>query len=134
MRTFRVTALAAAAALALSMPVLAAQAKTAGKTAKAKTMTVSGTLQKVVGQDLTIQTAKGTEDVMFGNDVKIRRSGKTVATSDLGAATGSRVTVRYKEDNGHKMAESVTLAAAKAAAPKQVASAKPAASAKGTKK
>ena len=46
MRTFRVTALAAAAALALSMPVLAAQAKTAGKTAKAKTMTVSGTLQK----------------------------------------------------------------------------------------
>jgi hypothetical protein len=37
-----------------------------------------------------------------------------VASSDLNAATGSRVTVRYKEDNGHKMAESVTLAAPKA--------------------
>ena len=101
-------------------------------TKAAKTMTVSGTLQKVEGQDLTIQTAKGSEEVMFGSDVKIRRAGKTLTTSDLSAASGSRVTVRYKEDNGHKMAESVTLAAAKAA-PKQVASAKPAAS-KGTKK
>ena len=132
-RTFRLTAVAAVAAFALSMPAFAAQTKTAAKTAKAaKTLTVSGTLQKVEGQDLTIQTAKGSEDVMFGNDVKIRRAGKTLTTSDLSGATGSRITVRYKEDNGHKMAQSVTLAAAKAA-PKQVASAKPAAT-KGTKK
>jgi hypothetical protein len=134
-RTFRLTAVAAVAAFALSMPAFAAQTKTAAKTAKAaKTLTVSGTLQKVEGQDLTIQTAKGSEEVMFGNDVKIRRAGKTLTTSDLNGATGSRITVRYKEDNGHKMAESVTLAAAKPA-PKQVASAKPAAAAtKGTKK
>jgi hypothetical protein len=133
-RTFRLTAVAAVAAFALSMPAFAAQAKPAARPAKAaKTMTVSGTLQKVEGQDLTIQTTKGTEEVMFGNDVKIRRAGKSLTTSDLSAASGSRVTVRYKEDNGHKMAESVTLAPAKAA-PKQVASAKPAASAKGTKK
>ena len=132
-RTFRVTAVAAVAAFALSMPAFAAQAKPAAKAKAAKTMTVSGTLQKVEGQDLTIQTAKGSEEVMFGNDVKIRRAGKTLTTSDLSAASGSRVTVRYKNDNGHKMAESVTLAPAKAA-PKQVASAKPAASAKGTKK
>jgi hypothetical protein len=132
-RTFRLTAVAAVAAFALSMPAYAAQAKPAAKPAKAaKTMTVSGTLQKVEGQDLTIQTAKGSQDVMFGNDVKIRRAGKTLTTSDLNGATGSRITVRYKEDNGHKMAESVTLAAAKAA-PKQVASAKPEAT-KGTKK
>ena len=56
-RTFRMTAVAAVAAFALSMPAFAAQAKPAAKTAKAaKTMTVSGTLQKVEGQDLTIQT------------------------------------------------------------------------------
>ena len=135
MRTFRLTAVAAVAVFALSMPAFAAQAKSDAKTAKTKTTTVSGTLQKIDGQDLTIKTATGTEDVMFGNDVKIRRGGKTVSASDLSAATGSRITVRYKEDNGHKMAESVTLAAAKAAAPKQVASsAKPEASAKGTKK
>ena len=129
MRTFRLTAVAAVAALALSMPAFAAQAKPAAKPAKAaKTMTVSGTLQKVEGQDLTIQTTKGTEDVMLAPDAKIRRSGKTLTTSDLSGASGLRVTVRYKEDNGHKMAESVTLAPAKAA-PKQVAS-----TAKNTKK
>jgi len=134
MRRFRLIAVAAAAALALSMPAFAAQAKPAAKPAKAaKTMTVSGTLQKVEGQDLTIQTTKGTEDVMLAPDAKIRRAGKTLTTGDLTGASGSRVTVRYKEDNGHKMAESVTLAPAKAA-PKQVASAKPAATAKGTKK
>ena len=121
-RMFRMNTAAAVAVLALTVPVFAAaQAKPAAKSSK--TMTISGTLQKVEGQDLTIQTAKGTEDVMFGNNVKIRRGGKTLPASDLNTATGSRVTVRYKEDNGHKMAESVTLAAAK-----QIASAK------GTKK
>ena len=50
---------------------------------------------------------------MFAPDVKIRRAGKTLSTSDLASASGSSVTVRYKEDNGHKMAESVTLALAK---------------------
>ena len=77
MRRFRLTAVAAAAALALSMPAFAAQAKPAAKPAKAaKTMTVSGTLQKVEGQDLTIQTTKGTEDVMLAPDAKIRRAGQ----------------------------------------------------------
>ena len=127
-RTFRLIPVAVLAVLTLSMPAFAGQAKPAAKTAKAsKMMTVSGTLQKVEGQDLTIQTAKGTEDVMLASDAKIRRAGKTLASSDLSSASGSRVTVRYKEDNGHKMAESVTLAPEKAA-PKQVASAK------GTKK
>jgi hypothetical protein len=126
-RTLRLMAVAVVAVCALAAPSFAAQAKPAKpvKTAAAKTMTVSGTLQKVEGQDLTIQTAKGSEEVMFGNDVKIRRAGKTVTSSDLSSATGSRVTVRYKEDNGHKMAESVTLAAAKktaAASPKAAAS------------
>ena len=140
-RMLRYMAVAVVAVLALAVPSFAAQAKPAAKapkTAAAKTMTVSGTLQKVEGQDLTIQTAKGSEEVMFGNDVKILRAGKTLATSDLNSATGSRVTVRYKEDNGHKMASSVTLAAAKAAAApkkkKASASAKPAAATTGTKK
>jgi hypothetical protein len=123
------------AALALSMPAFAAQAKPAAKPAAkaAKAQTIRGTLEKVNGQDITVKTAKGEEEVMLGSGSTIRRDGKTVAAADLGGATGSRVTVRYKEDNGHKMAESVTLAAAKAA-PKQVASAKSEASTKGTKK
>jgi hypothetical protein len=131
MRTFRLTAVAAVAAFALSTPGFAAQAKPAAKAAKAET--IRGTLEKVNGQDITVKTAKGEEEVMLGSASKIRRDGKTLAAADLGTATGSQVTVRYREDNGHKMAESVTLAAAKAA-PKQVASAKSAASTKGTKK
>ena len=140
-RTLRYLAVAVVAVFALAVPSFAAQAKPAKatKTAAAKTMTVSGTLEKVDGQDLTVKTAKGSEEVMFGNDVKVRRAGKTLTTGDLNSATGSRVTVRYKEDNGHKMAESVTLAAAKAAAaPKKAstasASAKPVAAPAGTKK
>ena len=141
-RTLRYMAVAVVAVFALAVPSFAAQAKPAAKatkTAAAKTMTVSGTLDKVDGQNLTVKTAKGSEEVMLGTDAKIRRAGKTLTTSDLSSATGSRVTVRYMENNGHKMAESVTLAAAKAAAapkkaPKAAASAKPAAATTGTKK
>jgi hypothetical protein len=107
------------AVLALAMPVFAAQAKAA----KAKTMTISGTLQKVDGQTLTVQTAKGPEMVLLGSSSQIRRAGKTLTPGDLGSANGTRVTVRYMENNGQKTAQSVTLAAApKTAAPKAAAS------------
>jgi len=59
MRTFRLTAVAAVAALALSTPIFAAQAKPAVKAAKAET--IRGTLEKVNGQDITVKTAKGEE-------------------------------------------------------------------------
>ena len=107
-RSIRLIAAAVVAVLALAMPAFAAQAKTA----KEKTLTISGTLQKVDGQTLTVQTAKGPETVMLGPTVQIRRAGKTLAASDLGGESGSRVTVRYMESNGQKMAQSVTLAAA----------------------
>ena len=110
-RSMRVIAVAVVAVLALAMPTFAAQAKTA-KAKTAKTMTLSGTLQKVDGQTLTVQTAKGSETVMLGPNAQIRRAGKTVAATELGADSGSRVTVRYMENNGQKMASSVTLAAA----------------------
>src|SRR3954470_4585803 len=55
-RTIRLMSVGVVAVLALAVPSFAAQAKAAAKPAKAaaaKTMTVSGTLQKVEGQDLT---------------------------------------------------------------------------------
>ena len=131
-RFYSSIAVAVIAVLALSAPAFAAQAK-AAKAAKAKTMSITGTLQKVDGQTLTVQTSKGSESVMLGPTSQIRRSGKTLAASDLAAASGSRVTIRYMEDSGHKMAQSVTLAAAKAEA-KKVASVSTAPAAKGTKK
>ena len=107
-RSIRLIAVAIVAVLALAMPAFAAQAKAA----KAKTMTISGTLQKVDGQALTVQTPKGPETVMLAANAQIRRAGKTLPASDLGSESGSRVTIRYMENNGQKMAQSVTLAAA----------------------
>ncbi len=129
-RSYRSIAVAVVAVFALAMPAFAAQAKAA----KAKTTTISGTLQKVDGQTLTVQTAKGPEMVMLGANSQIRRAGKTLTASALGGESGSRVTVRFTENNGQKMAQSVTLAAApKAAEPKKTAAAATAAP-KGTKK
>ena len=110
-RSIRLIAVAMVAVLALAMPALAAQAK-AAKAVQAKTMTISGTLQKVDGQALTVQTPKGSETVMLGANAQIRRAGKTLPISDLASESGSRVTIRYMENNGQKMAQSVTLAAA----------------------
>jgi len=125
-RSYRLIAVAVVAVLALAMPAIAAQAKAA----KAKTMTISGTLQKVDGQTLTVQTPKGSEMVMLAPAAQIRRAGKTLSASDLGGESGSRVTIRYMESDGHRMAQSVTLAAVKAApAAKAAATAKPIASA-----
>jgi hypothetical protein len=128
-RSFRLIAVAVVAVLALAMPAFAAQAKAA----KGKTMTISGTLQKVDGQTLTVQTPKGSETVMLGANAQIRRAGKPLAVSDLASESGSRITIRYMENNGQKMAQSVTLAARKSEG-KKVASASPAPAAKGTKK
>jgi hypothetical protein len=107
-RSYRSIAVAVAAVIALAMPAFAAQTKAA----KSKTMTISGTLQKVDGQSLTVQTPKGSETVMLGPTAQIRRAGKTLTAADLGTESGSRVTIRYMENNGQKMAQSVTLAAA----------------------
>ena len=112
LRKFQSIAVASVAALIMAVPAFAAPAKTV-KAAKA--MTLSGTLQKVDGQTLTVQTAKGPEMVMLESSSQIRRAGKTVTPADLGGQSGSRVTVRYTESDGHKMAQSVTLAAAKTA-------------------
>src|SRR5215813_8769441 len=95
-RSMRLIAVAIVAVFALAMPAFAAQAKQA-KTEKAKTVTLSGTLQKVDGQTLTVQTAKGSETVMLTPTAQIRRSGKSVAATDLGNESGSRVTIRYME-------------------------------------
>ena len=88
--------------------------------AKGKSQSVTGTLQKVDGQTLTIQTPKGVETVMLAPSAKIRSGSKTLAASDLSAQSGSRVKVTYTEKNGKKEASMVTVssAAKTATAPK----------------
>jgi hypothetical protein len=80
--------------------------------AKAKTQSIAGTLEKVDGQTLTIQTQKGTEMVMLASSAKIQSGSKTLAASDLASQTGANVKVRYTETNGQKQAESVTVSSA----------------------
>jgi hypothetical protein len=106
------------AAVLVVMVALAGAGLSAAQ-AKGKLQSITGTLQKVDGQTLTIQTSKGVETVMLASSARIRSGTKTLAASDLSAQSGSRVKVTYRETNGHKEAQAVTVSsAAKAAATK----------------
>ena len=99
-RSYRALGLAVIATLALATSSTAATAK--GKSAV-------GTLQKVDGQTLTIQTSKGNETVALAPSAKIHSRAKVISTADLSSHVGDRVKVRYTENKGEKQASSVTL-------------------------
>ena len=98
---------AALAALALAASSIAA--------APLHSHAVVGTLQKVDGQTLTVQTDKGVETLTLASGTTVHVGSKTMSTSELPAKTGSRVKVRYTESRGHKQAESVTVSSARGA-------------------
>ena len=104
-RSYRSLAIALVAAVALAGTALSAQAKT-------KSESITGTLQKVDGQTLTIQTTKGAETVMLAPTAQIRLGSKTLGASDLSTETGQRVKVTYIEANGQKQARMVTVSSA----------------------
>jgi maltose-binding protein MalE len=104
-RSYRSLAIALVAVIALAGASLSAAPK-------AKSASITGTLQKVDGQTLTIQTAKGPETVMLTPTAKIRQGSKTLAASDLTADTGARVKVTYTSANGQKQAQMVSVASA----------------------
>jgi maltose-binding protein MalE len=113
-RSYRSLAIALVAVVALAGASLDAQAK-------AKSASITGTLQKVDGQTLTIQTSKGPETVMLAPTAQIRRGSKTLAASDLRSETGTRVKVTYTEANGQKQAHVVSVSSATQASAKPVA-------------
>ena len=108
-RINRMLAAAAIAAVALGGSSLSAS------TAKPKAQSLVGTLQKVDGQTLTVQTDKGTETLTLAPKAEIHHGSKSIAAADLSSQTGSRVKVRYMSANGQKQAESVTVSAEKPA-------------------
>jgi len=122
MSRFTLSLAAALVAVVLAVPSFAA-AQAKPSQAKAKSVSAMGTLQKVDGQNLTIQTSKGTETVMVAPNAQITMGSKKLSSADLASHTGDRVKVRYMDKNGQKEASSVSLSAAK---PTQTASAKPA--------
>ncbi len=103
-------------AAALVVMIALAGAGLSAAQAKGKSQSVTGTLQKVDGQTLTIQTPKGVETVMLAPSAKIRSGSKTLAAADLSAQSGSRVKVTYTEKNGKKEASMVTVSSAAKAA------------------
>jgi hypothetical protein len=125
------SAAVAASILALSGAAFAGQATTAkpvakaavakpAKAAKPTAISATGTVSKfdAASNTLTVTTAKG--DVMFVVDssATVTADGKKVMASDLPSHVGHKVTVRYTESGGQKMAQSVrvSMAAPKAAA------------------
>jgi hypothetical protein len=92
-------------ALALAATSYAGPAK-----AKEKAHAVVGTLQKVDGQTLTVQTAKGAETVMLVSNSRIHRGAESIQPAGLSTYAGERVKIRYVDHNGQKEAESITLA------------------------
>jgi hypothetical protein len=111
---FRIHRMLAAAAIAAV--TLAGSSLSAAPATKAKAQSIVGTLQKVDGQTLTVQTEKGTETVTLAPAAKIQHGSKSIAAADLSGQTGSRVKVHYTTANGHKQAESVTVSESKPAA------------------
>jgi hypothetical protein len=100
-------AVIATVALAVGTAAAAPQAKaTSAKTAKASTgsHSLSGTLEKVNGNTLTLKTSSGTETVTVGSDAKISQGSKSLSAADLSMQTGSKLRVNYDEMNGQKTA------------------------------
>lgn len=101
-RSYRSLAAAVIGVLSLSTASFAAPVR-------ARAHAVVGTLEKVDGQALTIQTPKGEETVTLGSRATIRSGAHAMTATDLSSHTGDRIKVRYRQANGQKQAVLVTL-------------------------
>jgi len=78
--------------------------------AKPKAHAVVGTLAKVDGQTITVETTKGPETVLLVSSSRIHRGASAVEASTLRIYTGQRVKVRYVDLDGGKQAQTLTIA------------------------
>jgi hypothetical protein len=124
-RTFR-SAATAVAIIALSGVAFAAQAKPAkaAKAPKVTAITATGTVSKfdAASNTLTVTTPKGDVPFVVDSSASVTTNGKKAMASDLPSHIGHKVTVRYTESGGQKMAQSVRVVAA---APKTASMKKP---------
>ena len=95
-----------ALAVATSASALPAQAKTAKKAAA---HSVTGTLEKydASGNAIVVKTAKGDETLSLGSATSIRMGATRMTPADLNGHTGQKVKVRYSEENGKQVAQTV---------------------------
>ncbi len=85
-------------------------------TAKPTAVRVDGKVSAVdeAGKTLTVTTAKGSQEFMLSKTTHITQGSKAIDLAALGKLKGHDVTVRYMEEGGHKMAQSVRVSAAAA--------------------
>jgi hypothetical protein len=125
----------AAAVVALSGAAFAGQAKPAKaatskpvKAPKVTAITTTGTVSKfdAASSTLTVTTPKGDVAFMVDSSASVTANGKKVAAADLPSHVGHKVTVRYTESGGQKMAQSVrvSMAAPKTASTKKAGTTK----------
>ena len=95
-----------ALAVATSASASPAQAKTAKKAAA---HSVTGTLEKydASGNSIVVKTAKGDETLSLASATSIRIGATRMTPADLNGHTGQRVKVRYSEENGKQVAQTV---------------------------
>lgn len=108
-RSYRTVVAAVVATLALAATSDAAPAT-------AKSHALVGTLQKVDGQSITVQTPKGAETVTLVSSSRIHRGAATIQAANLSSYAGQQIKVRYVDSQGQKRAQSVTIASAPKAA------------------
>jgi hypothetical protein len=109
-----------AVAVATSVSAAPAQTKSATKAAapaqakpakKAAAHSITGTLEKydATGNAIVVKTAKGDETLSLASATSIRMGAARMSPADLNGHTGQKVKVRYTNENGKQVAQTVQL-------------------------
>lgn len=101
-----------AVAVATSAYAAPAQSAKGAKPAKkAAAHSVTGTLEKydAAGNSIIVKTAKAEETLSLGSATSIRMGAARMSPADLNGHTGQKVKVRYTEQNGKQVAQTVQL-------------------------
>jgi hypothetical protein len=98
-------------ALAVAASASAAPAQTAKTAKKSAAHSITGTLDKydAAGNSIVVKTAKGDETLSLGSATAIRMGATRMTPADLTGHTGQKVKVRYSEENGKQVAQTVQV-------------------------
>jgi hypothetical protein len=77
--------------------------------AKEKAHAVVGTLQKVEGQRIIVQTKTGPATMTLVSRSEIHQGAATVQANSLASYVGQKIKVRYVDANGQKQVQTVTV-------------------------
>jgi len=96
-------------ALAVAAPAGAAPAQKAKTAKQPAAHSITGTLDKydAAGNAIIVKTAKGDETLSLASATSIRMGATRMTSADLSGHTGQRVKVRYTDENGKQVAQTV---------------------------